>query len=118
VRLREHFSQAEIVELIFIIGYQTFASEFAKAFSCPARLFVLIADPRRGWRQDRSGVCADRQPARSGRVLPSSVPDDVVRFSRRSVPILDLDVRGGSSPSGTVASLCNLASSTSELRVP
>jgi alkylhydroperoxidase family enzyme len=32
VRLREHFSQAEIVELIFIIGYQTFASEFAKAF--------------------------------------------------------------------------------------
>ena len=32
VRLREHFSQAEIVELTFIIGYQTFASKFAKAF--------------------------------------------------------------------------------------
>jgi alkylhydroperoxidase family enzyme len=31
-RLREHFSQAEIVELTFIIGYQTFASKFAKAF--------------------------------------------------------------------------------------
>ena len=31
IRLREHFSQAEIVELTFIIGYQTFASKFAKA---------------------------------------------------------------------------------------
>jgi len=31
MRLREHFSQAEIVELTFIIGYQTFASKFAKA---------------------------------------------------------------------------------------
>jgi alkylhydroperoxidase family enzyme len=30
--LREHFSEAEIVELTFIIGYQTFASKFAKAF--------------------------------------------------------------------------------------
>lgn len=32
VRLREHFAPAEIVELTFIIGYQTFASKFAKAF--------------------------------------------------------------------------------------
>jgi alkylhydroperoxidase family enzyme len=32
VRLREHFAQAEVVELAFIIGYQTFASKFAKAF--------------------------------------------------------------------------------------
>jgi alkylhydroperoxidase family enzyme len=31
-RLREHFSEAEVVELTFIIGYQTFASKFAKAF--------------------------------------------------------------------------------------
>ncbi|MFZ1118656.1 MAG: hypothetical protein WB580_08220 [Candidatus Binataceae bacterium] len=31
-RLPEHFAQAEIVELTFIIGYQTFASKFAKAF--------------------------------------------------------------------------------------
>ncbi len=31
-RLREHFSEAEIVELTFIIGYQTFASKFAKAW--------------------------------------------------------------------------------------
>jgi alkylhydroperoxidase family enzyme len=32
VRLQEHFVPAEIVELTFIIGYQTFASKFAKAF--------------------------------------------------------------------------------------
>jgi alkylhydroperoxidase family enzyme len=32
IRLREHFAQAEIVELAFIIGYQTFASKFAKSF--------------------------------------------------------------------------------------
>jgi alkylhydroperoxidase family enzyme len=31
-RLRQHFSDAEIVELTFIIGYQIFASKFAKAF--------------------------------------------------------------------------------------
>ncbi len=31
-RLRQHFSQPEIIELTFIIGYQTFASKFAKAF--------------------------------------------------------------------------------------
>src|SRR5215510_7101675 len=31
-RLREHFSDGEVVELTFIIGYQTFASKFAKAF--------------------------------------------------------------------------------------
>jgi alkylhydroperoxidase family enzyme len=32
-RLRRHFSEPEIVELTFIIGYQTFASKFAKAFA-------------------------------------------------------------------------------------
>ena len=31
-RLQEHFSDAEIVELTFIVGYQTFASKFAKAW--------------------------------------------------------------------------------------
>ncbi len=31
-RLREHFSEGETVELVFTIGYQTFASQFAKAF--------------------------------------------------------------------------------------
>ena len=31
-RLHEHFGEPEIVELTFIIGFQTFASKFAKAF--------------------------------------------------------------------------------------
>ena len=31
-RVREHFSEAETVELVFVIGYQVFASKFAKAF--------------------------------------------------------------------------------------
>ena len=31
-RLREHFTEPEVVELTFIIGYQTFASKFAKAW--------------------------------------------------------------------------------------
>lgn len=31
-RVREYFSEPEIVELTFIIGYQTFASKFAKAW--------------------------------------------------------------------------------------
>jgi alkylhydroperoxidase family enzyme len=32
-RVREHFSEPEAVELAFIVGYQTFASQFAKAFA-------------------------------------------------------------------------------------
>ena len=31
-RVREHFSESEVVELSFIVGFQTFASKFAKAF--------------------------------------------------------------------------------------
>jgi alkylhydroperoxidase family enzyme len=31
-RLRTHFAPDDILELTFIIGYQTFASKFAKAF--------------------------------------------------------------------------------------
>ena len=31
-RLREHFTEPEIVELTFIAGFQIFASKFAKAF--------------------------------------------------------------------------------------
>ena|SRR2546428_5738308 len=42
-RLREHFSEGEIVELTFIIGYQTFASRFAKAFRLPAQGFSAAA---------------------------------------------------------------------------
>jgi alkylhydroperoxidase family enzyme len=32
-QLREHFSEPEAVELMFIVGYQAFASKFAKAFA-------------------------------------------------------------------------------------
>jgi alkylhydroperoxidase family enzyme len=31
-QLRAHFSEPEVVELAFALGYQTFASTFAKAF--------------------------------------------------------------------------------------
>jgi alkylhydroperoxidase family enzyme len=31
-RVRRHFSEPEVVELVFAVGYQTFASKFAKAF--------------------------------------------------------------------------------------
>ena len=31
-QLRAHFSEPEVVELVFAVGYQTFASQFAKAF--------------------------------------------------------------------------------------
>ena len=31
-QVREHFTEAEVVELTFIIGFQTFASKFAKAW--------------------------------------------------------------------------------------
>jgi alkylhydroperoxidase family enzyme len=31
-QLRAHFSEPEAVELVFALGYQTFASKFAKAF--------------------------------------------------------------------------------------
>ena len=42
-RLREHFSEAEIVELTFIVGYQTFASKFAKAFALAPQGFTRDA---------------------------------------------------------------------------
>jgi alkylhydroperoxidase family enzyme len=38
-RLRAHFSEPEVVELVFAIGHQTFASQFAKAFQLPAQGF-------------------------------------------------------------------------------
>jgi alkylhydroperoxidase family enzyme len=31
-RVREHFSEGEVLELTFVIGYQTVASQFARAF--------------------------------------------------------------------------------------
>jgi alkylhydroperoxidase family enzyme len=39
-RLREHFSESEIVELTFIVGYQTFASKFSKAFRLAPQGFL------------------------------------------------------------------------------
>ena len=42
-RLREHFSEAEIVELTFIVGYQTFASKFAKAFRLAPQGFSSVS---------------------------------------------------------------------------
>lgn len=38
-RLRAHFSEPEFVELVFAVGYQTFASQFAKAFQLPPQGF-------------------------------------------------------------------------------
>lgn len=40
IRLREHFSEAEVVELAFIVGFQTFASKFAKAFNLTPQGFA------------------------------------------------------------------------------
>ena len=46
VRLREHFSEPEIVELTFIVGYQTFASKFAKAFRLAPQGFSRVGARR------------------------------------------------------------------------
>jgi len=45
-RLRQHFSESEIVELTFIIGYQTFASKFAKAFRLEPQGFSSLGAQR------------------------------------------------------------------------
>jgi alkylhydroperoxidase family enzyme len=42
-RLCAHFSEAEVVELTFIVGYQTFASKFAKAFRLTPQGFTAGA---------------------------------------------------------------------------
>jgi alkylhydroperoxidase family enzyme len=31
--LTEHFAEPEILEIVFVVGYQVFASTFAKAFA-------------------------------------------------------------------------------------
>jgi alkylhydroperoxidase family enzyme len=38
-RLREHFTEAERLELTFVVGYQVFASKFAKAYRLPPQGF-------------------------------------------------------------------------------
>ena len=42
-RVREHFTEAETVELTFIAGFQIFASKFAKAFRVPPQGFSTEA---------------------------------------------------------------------------
>jgi alkylhydroperoxidase family enzyme len=42
-RVREHFSEPETVELAFAVGFQTFASTFAKAFQLAPQGFSRSA---------------------------------------------------------------------------
>jgi alkylhydroperoxidase family enzyme len=42
-RVREHFTEAEAVELAFIAGFQIFNSKFAKAFRVPPQGFSAEA---------------------------------------------------------------------------
>jgi|SRR5215470_14788557 len=42
-RVREHFSEADVVELVFVINFQTFASKFAKAFRVAPQGFAASA---------------------------------------------------------------------------
>jgi alkylhydroperoxidase family enzyme len=42
-RLAEHFSEQEIVELTMVVGYQTLASKFAKAFRLEPQGFSSAA---------------------------------------------------------------------------
>jgi alkylhydroperoxidase family enzyme len=42
-RVREHFSEADVVELTFVIGYQIFASKFAKTFRLAPQGFAAAA---------------------------------------------------------------------------
>jgi len=42
-RVREHFSEADVLELVFVIGYQVFASKFAKAFRLAPQGFAAKA---------------------------------------------------------------------------
>lgn len=42
-RLRQHFSEAEVLEIVFAVGYQIFASKFAKAFGLAPQGFAAPA---------------------------------------------------------------------------
>ena len=66
--LREHFSEAEAVELMFIVGYQTFASKFAKAFAlapqglaAPALAPTALAARRPGSGEDAAAAARKRR---------------------------------------------------------
>ena len=42
-RVREHFSEADVLELVFVIGFRIFASKFAKAFRLAPQGFATKA---------------------------------------------------------------------------
>ena len=42
--VREHFSAGERLELTFVVGYQVFASKFAKAYRLPPQGFSRRSD--------------------------------------------------------------------------
>jgi alkylhydroperoxidase family enzyme len=42
-RVRKHFSEADVLELVFVIGFQIFASKFAKAFRLAPQGFATKA---------------------------------------------------------------------------
>jgi alkylhydroperoxidase family enzyme len=46
-RVREHFSEADVVSLVFVIGYQVFASKFAKALRPAPQGFAARAEESR-----------------------------------------------------------------------
>src|SRR5438046_9833181 len=65
--LRLHFSEAEIVELTFVVGFQTFASKFAKAFRLVPQGFAAAASYECVRVRRRSGGRAPRRRSGSSR---------------------------------------------------
>lgn len=60
-RLRAHFSEPEVVELVFAIGYQTFASQFAKAFQLAPQGFADYASVDRNLGRTTAHEAAERE---------------------------------------------------------
>ncbi len=59
-QLRAHFSEPDAVELVFAVGYQTFASQFAKAFQLAPQGFSEYASLDRGLGRKRVHETAER----------------------------------------------------------
>jgi alkylhydroperoxidase family enzyme len=59
-QLRVHFSEPEVVELAFAVGYQTFASQFAKVFQLVPQGFSGYADSSRGLRRKTPREAVER----------------------------------------------------------
>ena len=77
-RVREHFSEADVLELVFVIGFQIFASKFAKTFR------VAPAGQVCPWRCAKFTSPAPATPARGTRAGPRGEPSAAA--SRRGVP--------------------------------